>query len=757
MTKGRICEFNPAAEQTFGFARKKVLGKLLAETIIPHRYREAHAIGLSRFLATGKARVMGRRIELSALRADGSEFPCELTITLTRIAGRPLFTAYLRDIGVRVRAERRQAAQFAVTRVLAEARTLAEAAPQILRAVCESLGWDLGVIWRVTGDELVCVELWHAEDANFPEFVASTRAGSFTPGQGLPGKIWTDAKPVWLPDVTRDRNFPRAKVAGKCGLRAAFGFPVRLGSNVLGVVEFFSREIREPDAELLEIFAAIGAQIGLFIERRRAEDELRALNADLERRVAARTRELATAKEQVERALAAEQEIGMLKSSFISTVTHEFRTPLGVILSSAEMLQHYFERLEATERNEQLQTINDAVQRMAALMEEVLLFHKVEGGMSELNIEEHDFAGLCQRIANEVASATAHRCEIGCRPAARLPVARFDERLVRHILVNLLNNAVKYSEPGSPGGTPRQACGSGTPCLTIRDRGHRHPGGGFAIALRAVPSREQRRPPVRHGARALDRQALRRSSWRRTRHRKRSWQRHHRHAQAPRIRLNSHSPVHTPTLEAMKTILLIEDEPQMRRNVLRMLELEGYKAIGAEDGFAGVDAATRERPDLILCDVTMPGLDGYGVLAKLRERPAHRDDPVHLPHRERREGDVRAGMNLGADDYLVKPVAIKELLAAMQARFERTKLATRAGRQAWRSIPPHRSRSSASRDAKPKCCFGSRRARRTRRSGIILEAATATVKKHVERVLEKLGAENRQSAALRAIEVLSGG
>ena len=467
--EGRICEFNPAAEQTFGFARRKVLGKLLAETIIPQRYREAHANGLRRFLATGEARVMGRRIELSALRADGSEFPCELTITLTRIAGRPLFTAYLRDIDVRVRAERRQAAQFAVTRVLAEARTLAEAAPQILRAVCESLGWDLGAIWGVAGDALVCVELWHTEGANFPEFVASTRVSSFTPGQGLPGKIWTDAEPVWLPDVRRDRNFPRAKVAAKCGLRAAFGFPVRLGSNVLGVVEFFSREIREPDAELLEIFAAIGAQIGLFIERRRAEDELRALNADLERRVAARTRELATAKEQVERALAAEQEIGMLKSSFISTVTHEFRTPLGVILSSAEMLQHYFERLEATERNEQLQTINDAVQRMAALMEEVLLFHKVEGGMSELNIEEHDFAGLCQRIANEVASATAHRCEIGCRPA-RLPVARFDERLVRHILVNLLNNAVKYSEPGSSVEFRVKRAGRDA-VLTIRDRG----------------------------------------------------------------------------------------------------------------------------------------------------------------------------------------------------------------------------------------------------------------------------------------------
>jgi len=467
--EGRICEFNPAAEQTFGYPRKKILGKLLAETIIPPRYREAHAAGLKRFLATGEARVMGRRVELSALRADGSEFPCELTITLTKVDGRPLFTAYLRDIGARVRAERRQAAQIAVTGVLAEAPTLADAARRILRAVCENLGWDLGTIWRVDGETLSCVEIWHAEGAKFPEFIEATRMVEFKMGRGLPGRVWQSGKPVWLPDVTREKNFPRAKVAEKTGLRAAFGFPVSLGDNVLGVVEFFSREIREPDAELLDIFAAIGAQIGLFIERRRAEDNLRAFNAHLERRVADRTRELAEGKQQVERALAAEQEIGMLKSSFISTVTHEFRTPLGVILSAAEMLQHYFDRLEPVERNEQLQTINDAVQRMAGLMEEVLLYHKVEGGVSEINVEEHDLGGLCQRITDEVASATAHRCKIACR-VAKLPSARFDEKIARHILANLLNNAVKYSDPGSPVEFSVKRAGEHA-VLTIRDEG----------------------------------------------------------------------------------------------------------------------------------------------------------------------------------------------------------------------------------------------------------------------------------------------
>jgi signal transduction histidine kinase len=208
----------------------------------------------------------------------------------------------------------------------------------------------------------------------------------------------------------------------------------------------------------------------------------------LEARVATRTRELADAHERILGALEREQELGMLKSNFITTVTHEFRTPLGVILTSAEMLQRYFDRLAPDERNEQLQTIAAAVQRMAGLMEEVLLFHKVEEGVSELNREQHDLAALCQLIANEVASATAHRCEIECKIGA-LPKARFDDRLFRHIVVNLLNNAVKYSEPGSTVTCTLKRDGADA-VVSVRDRGI------------GIPDEDQKRlfVPFRRGA-----------------------------------------------------------------------------------------------------------------------------------------------------------------------------------------------------------------------------------------------------------------
>ena len=103
--EGCILDFNPAAERTFGYTRAEVIGAKLADTIIPPAYRERHAKGMQRYLATGEQTVLGRRIEITAMRADGSEFPVELAITVTPIGGKPVFTAHLRDLTTRRMAE----------------------------------------------------------------------------------------------------------------------------------------------------------------------------------------------------------------------------------------------------------------------------------------------------------------------------------------------------------------------------------------------------------------------------------------------------------------------------------------------------------------------------------------------------------------------------------------------------------------------------------------------------------------------------
>jgi two-component system sensor histidine kinase/response regulator len=170
----------------------------------------------------------------------------------------------------------RLAAQYAIVRVLAEATTLAEATPKLVHAVCESLGWEFGAVWSVDrkADVLRCVETWHATSRRFVEFERITRNTTFAPGIGLPGRVWSSGQPACILDVTIDTNFPRAPYALKEDLHGAFGFPILLHGEVVGVMEFFSREIREPDEELLNMMAAIGSQIGQFIERKRAEEDL---------------------------------------------------------------------------------------------------------------------------------------------------------------------------------------------------------------------------------------------------------------------------------------------------------------------------------------------------------------------------------------------------------------------------------------------------------------------------------------------------
>ncbi len=175
------------------------------------------------------------------------------------------------------RVQQRLEVQEAVNRVLAESPTLKEAVPQILQVLCERARWDWGALWNIdrSANELRCVEVWHLPTLQAPLFAADTKQRRFPAGVELPGRVWSTGAAAWIADVTTDSNFPRAPLASKDGLHGAFGFPIKLGGEILGVVECFSREVREPDDHFLQMVSDIGGQIGQFMERKRAEDDLR--------------------------------------------------------------------------------------------------------------------------------------------------------------------------------------------------------------------------------------------------------------------------------------------------------------------------------------------------------------------------------------------------------------------------------------------------------------------------------------------------
>jgi DNA-binding NarL/FixJ family response regulator len=205
----------------------------------------------------------------------------------------------------------------------------------------------------------------------------------------------------------------------------------------------------------------------------------------------------------------------------------------------------------------------------------------------------------------------------------------------------------------------------------------------------------------------------------------------------------------------MKKILVIEDEPEMRRNLATILKLEKFNVVQAENGRVGVETAKKELPDMILCDVMMPEMDGHAVLKALREDPQTVTTPFIFLTAKGEKQDLRSGMNLGADDYLTKPVAKADLLSAISARLKRNEQQLSSGSLTpnFESAEPLLSLGLTPRVAEVLLWVA--QGKTNADIATILGISEWTVKKHVLEIFEKLGVETRTAAGLRAIEVLS--
>jgi DNA-binding NarL/FixJ family response regulator len=201
-------------------------------------------------------------------------------------------------------------------------------------------------------------------------------------------------------------------------------------------------------------------------------------------------------------------------------------------------------------------------------------------------------------------------------------------------------------------------------------------------------------------------------------------------------------------------ILVVEDHPVMRDNLATLLTLEGYEVTIACNGKKAVEAAGRRAPDLVLCDVMMPELDGHEVLRILRSLTATAATPFIFLTARGEKSDVRAGMNLGADDYLTKPVANAELLEAIAARLERQRVIhlRQQFHPDFSSARPLESLDLTPREAE--VLLWTAQGKGNAVIADILQMTEGTVKKHLQHIFEKLGVENRSAAALRALETL---
>jgi PAS domain S-box-containing protein len=265
--EGKILSISRAAERIFGHSVPDMVGKPI-DSIIPNFAEHA-----------AQARLRSKTapvVEVAGLHKSGKQTQLELSLGEYKKNNKHVFTGIIRDIAPRKDTDRRLAAQFAVTRALAESSSLSEATPKLLQYICEAVGWELGELWWVNAESntLHVEGSWHVPSYEVAaEFEKAGRKTILFPGIDLVGRVLSSGQPAWIDNVVDDSNFPRATIAERVGLHGAFAFPVRVGDQVQCVMGFYNREVVQPDAELLQMFDALGRQVGDFIKRTRAEEE----------------------------------------------------------------------------------------------------------------------------------------------------------------------------------------------------------------------------------------------------------------------------------------------------------------------------------------------------------------------------------------------------------------------------------------------------------------------------------------------------
>jgi PAS domain S-box-containing protein len=277
-SQGQIVRFNKACEQITGYSFDEVRGRYFWNLfLLPEEVESAKAVFEQ--LVTGRGFL---EHENYWVMKDGSHRLIAWSNTFLKDYEGSV--EYIVSTGTDItdpkRSQQHLIVQYTATRVLAESATISEATPQILQGICESLGWDLGEIWMVDqqANVLRLMDIWHKASLDVQEFEALKRQTTFIQGVGLPGRVWANSEPVWLTDVVKDLNFPHFQIADQVGLHAAFGFPIRSGNKILGVITCFNREIQPPDPDLAKTMNSIGEQVGQFIQRKQAEEELQRQN-----------------------------------------------------------------------------------------------------------------------------------------------------------------------------------------------------------------------------------------------------------------------------------------------------------------------------------------------------------------------------------------------------------------------------------------------------------------------------------------------
>lgn len=567
------------------------------------------------------------------------------------------------DITNRRRAERRLALQYAVTRILGESTDFIESSKQILRVAREHLDWEVGALWSVDRQAQVmrCIDFAQAPSIEVNGFEQLTRDSVFEKSVGLPGSIWASGEPALIQNFD-DTNFPRASAARREGLRGAFGFPILLDQDVLGVLEFFSRENQILDRELLGMFENIGRQIGQVIKRQLADEE-RAELLESER----------SARADAEKA-------NRLKDEFLATVSHEIRTPLNAVIGWSRMLRTG--KLDDRSASHALEVVERNARAQKQIIEDILDVSRVITGKLQLNLGPVDLVSVVDAALDAVRPALeAKNIKIETIIDAGLKIVPGDADRLQQVVWNLLSNAAKFTPPGGevdvkvrqsssfveiqvsdsgPGIEPkflpyvferfRQADGSttrthgglGLGLAIVRHLVELH-GGTITVENRDEGSGAIFTVKLRVPSKGVEYQSL-----------------------ASSLSKLKESEPERPSLVNLH-ILVVDDERDTLDLVTMELAQNGASVTGVTTAAEALNALKSADFDLMISDIAMPEVDGYELIRQIRtsENPKERSIPAVALTAYARVHDRMRAIMAGYNTHVAKPVEANELVTVV--------------------------------------------------------------------------------------------